>query len=110
MWRQFIMENLAPKKKREHGDVEPQPDQRNRRKMCQKTQKRKMRAHANHRVLRVPVTDIAEPTFAEVATAIKYGIGGISSRSVTASTIGVKIRQIVSFTKNAARIPEASNS
>ncbi len=56
------------------------------------------------------MTDIAEPIFAEVATAMQYGIGGTSSLSVTTSTMGVKIRQIVSFTKNAARIPVANTS
>src|SRR5437867_6495636 len=56
------------------------------------------------------VTDIVEPTLAEVASAITKGWAGSRSRSVTASTMGAKIRQTVSLTKKAERMLEVNTS
>ena len=52
-----------------------------------------------------PVTESTEPTFAPIASPIKYAFGRSRSGPSAASSTGVTTRQIVSFTKNADRRP-----
>ena len=48
------------------------------------------------------------PMFALVASAIRYGSMGSLPRRITVITRGVSIRQIVSLTSSAERIPDVS--
>ena len=52
-----------------------------------------------------PVTDSTEPTFAPMASPIRYALGRTRSGPSAASSTGVTTRQIVSLTKNADRRP-----
>ena len=54
----------------------------------------------------LPTSVATLPMFELVASAIRYGSKGNFPRWITVTTSGVNIRQIVSFTKSAERIPE----
>ena len=56
----------------------------------------------------LPTSVATLPTLALVASAIRYGNSGSLPRRITAITSGVNIRQIVSLTSNAERIPDVS--
>jgi hypothetical protein len=55
-----------------------------------------------------PVSVATLPTLAAVASAIRYGTGGSSSRRVTVTTSGASTRQITSLTKSADSTPAAA--
>ena len=48
-----MMQNVAAEKKRDHGDVQREPDQRDRSEMREKAQERKVRGDADDGVLRI---------------------------------------------------------
>ena len=56
----------------------------------------------------LPTSVATLPMLALVASAIRYGSSGSLPRRITAMTSGVNIRQIVSLTSNAERIPDVS--
>src|SRR6266513_2957079 len=56
----------------------------------------------------LPTSVATLPMFALVASAIRYGSNGNFPRRMTAITSGVSIKQIVSLTSKAERIPDVS--
>ena len=81
-----------------------------RRQRKRKMQERNSRKVSDNHILRISHNVAALPRFALIANASKYGRNGNLPRSMTTTTSGVNIRQIVSLTSNADKIPETQTS
>ncbi len=92
-------------KNHKHRSDATHPKQGNRRERSGEIETGNPGCNTDDHILWVPVSVATEPTFAAVASAMRYGIGLRFAMSAISKINGVSIRQIVSFRNKALRIP-----